>query len=131
MNGTICHWGVAPATRSFNAGCHPEEVKSQRTPGPQKFFEKIFGWKQCCDLTTRGDPGLLECATLSHRFFIDWIATSRASGFAFHASWTCSLAMTKTRPRFCLKKTPDFHQVFLDLETKASCFLMGVEFGAF
>ena len=26
--------------------------------------------------TTRGDPGLLECATLSHRFFIYWIATS-------------------------------------------------------
>ena len=34
-------------------------------------------------MTTRGDPGLLECATLSHRFFIDWIATSRASGLAF------------------------------------------------
>ena len=29
------------------------------------------------------------------------------------------------------KKTPIFLSVFLDLETKASCFLMGVEFGAF
>ncbi len=71
--GTICHQGVAPATRSFNAGCHPEGVKSQRT--------------QCCDLTTRGDPGLLKCATLSHRFFIAWIATS--SFFTSYALRKC------------------------------------------
>ena len=69
-----CAFASSPEV--LTQGGHPEGVKSQRTPGPQKFFEKIFGWKQCCDLTTCGDPGLLECATLSHRFFIYWIATS-------------------------------------------------------